>query len=206
MSPANTNRYIRALLPLALGPLTQHGVGFELHAQNSVIRICKRTKRVKGFAIRDLAGVKLHGPTLKDQGFDITNLGATVTEDIHQVWNRVHHALVQNHIGYLLYSLGLEGDSCDGWQIVHSELERVLSGPGSTAQAIFQYFVKETMPLKSFIRMRMGASFKSVNCLHFHLHTLCLMVLILWNSPFVLSKLKPRMCFGTRVPGCVRSR
>ncbi|KPM41505.1 hypothetical protein AK830_g5103 [Neonectria ditissima] len=154
-------RYIRSPPTLSLGPLARHGVGFEFHAQNAVVRICRRTKAIKGFAIRDLAGVKLHGPTLEAQGFHLTNLEAAVTPDVHQIWDRVHHALIQNHIRYLMCSLGLE-DEHDGWRIVHSELERALDGDDeSVQQRICRYFVKETMPFKSFMRMRMDASLKN---------------------------------------------
>ncbi|XEV01776.1 hypothetical protein FSHL1_007063 [Fusarium sambucinum] len=72
-------RYVRKLLELSLDPLVRNGVGFEFHAQNAVVRVCRRTKAIKGFAIRDLAGIKLHGPTLEDQGFDLTSLEATTT-------------------------------------------------------------------------------------------------------------------------------
>ncbi|KAK4139905.1 aerobactin siderophore [Dichotomopilus funicola] len=154
-------KYVRTLLQLSLDPLARYGIGFEFHAQNSLVRVCRRTKAIKGFAIRDLAGVKLHGPTLEAQGFDLTNLEATATADAHAVWNRVHHALIQNHIGYMLYSLGLEGDH-DGWQIVRYELGRALTGHDESAQQmVYRHFTKETMPFKSFIRMRMEASLKS---------------------------------------------
>ncbi|RGP70044.1 aerobactin siderophore [Fusarium sporotrichioides] len=152
-------RYVRKLLKLSLDPLIRHGVGFEFHAQNAVIRVCRKTKAIKGFAIRDLAGVKLHGPTLQDQGFDLEGLEATATLNVHEVWDRVHHALIQNHIGYLLDSLGIE---VDGWQVVSFELERALQGDmKSVEQNIYRHFVKETMPFKSFIKMRMNASFKA---------------------------------------------
>ncbi|KAM0232012.1 hypothetical protein ACHAPO_008046 [Fusarium lateritium] len=154
-----SDRYVRKLLELSLDPLIRHGVGFEFHAQNAVVRVCRQTKTIKGFAIRDLAGVKLHGPTLEDQGFDLTSLEATTTINVHEVWDRVHHALIQNHIGYLLDSLGIESD---GWQIVSFELDRVLQGDvQSVEQRIYRHFVKEKMPFKSFITMRMEASFKT---------------------------------------------
>jgi hypothetical protein len=87
-------------------------------------------------------------------------LEATVTKDVHEVWDRVHHSLVQNHIGHLLDSLGLE---LHGWQIVSFELERVFQGEvGSVEQGIYQHFVKETMPFESPFKMRMMASIKTV--------------------------------------------
>ncbi|KAF4971965.1 hypothetical protein FZEAL_9703 [Fusarium zealandicum] len=121
--------YIECLLPLALDPLRRHGVGFEFHAQNAVVQVCQKTKVIKGFAISDLAGVKLHGPTLQAQGHDLTGLEAATTNAIHEVWNRVHHALIQNHVGYMLYALGLDRE---GWAVVRSVLRNVLANDGDS--------------------------------------------------------------------------
>lgn len=154
--------YIKCLFRLGLDPLLRYGVGCELHAQNTVARICRQSKTIKGFAVRDLAGVKLHGPTLKKQGFNVDVVGLG-TDDLDQVWNRVHHALLQNNVGYMLYALGLEGAE-DGWDIVRSTLSEVLEADeGPIGKEMYRYFTKETMPFKSFLKMRMGASFKSVS-------------------------------------------
>ncbi|KAI6754751.1 hypothetical protein HG530_012503 [Fusarium avenaceum] len=152
-------RYIRKLLKLSQEPLVRHGVGLGLNAQNTVVRICRRTKTIKGFAIRHLSGVRLHGPTLQDQGFDLTSLEAIVTEDVHEVWDSVHHSPVQNHIGLLLETLGLE---LHGWQIVSFELERALQAEvGSVEQSIYRHFVKETMPFESPFKMRLMTPVKT---------------------------------------------
>ncbi|KAJ6148922.1 hypothetical protein N7471_000121 [Penicillium samsonianum] len=61
----------------------------------------------------------------------------------------------------MLYALGLEGAE-DGWAIVRSTLSDVLeTDEGPIGKEIYRYFTKETMPFKSFLKMRMGASFKS---------------------------------------------
>jgi hypothetical protein len=154
------DRYVRNLLELSLEPLIRHGIGLGFNAQNTVVRICRRTNDIKGFAIRDMAGVKLHGTTLQDQGFNLTSLEASVAQDVHEVWDTMHHGLIQDHIGHLLDSLGLE---LHGWQIVSFELERALQGEvDSVEQGIYRHFVKETMPFKSLIRMRMDAPLNSV--------------------------------------------
>jgi siderophore synthetase component len=156
------NSYTKCLFRLGLDPLLRHSVGCELHAQNTVARICRKSKTIKGFAVRDLAGVKLHRPTLKKQGFDVDTAGLG-TDDLDQVWNRVHHALLQNNIGYMLYALGLEGAE-DGWAIVRSTLSEVLEADDSLiGKEMYRYFTKETMPFKSFLEMRMRASFQSVS-------------------------------------------
>ncbi|KAK0111672.1 hypothetical protein ONS95_002017 [Cadophora gregata] len=153
--------YIECLLPLALDPLLRHGVGFEFHAQNAVVRVCKKTKTIKSFAIRDLAGIKMHRPTFVKQGFDLTDMDASATDDVHEVWDRVHHALLQNHIGYLMYALGLE-KTHDGWGVVRSFLFDVLTADGSlVGREMYEYFLKETMAFKCFLTMRMEATLKT---------------------------------------------
>lgn len=44
---------------------------------------------IRGFAIRDLAGIKIHGQSLEAQGFDITDLIGSSTDDLQEVWDRV---------------------------------------------------------------------------------------------------------------------
>ncbi|PVH78482.1 hypothetical protein DL98DRAFT_550048 [Cadophora sp. DSE1049] len=169
-------KYIQCLLPLALDPVRRHGVGFEFHAQNTVVRVCKQTKAIKGFVIRDLAGVKMHRPTLEKQGFDVSNLDASTTDDLHELWDRVHHALLQNHIGYLLYTLGLERTH-DEWGIVRSVLFEVLTADGDAlGTEIYEYFVKETMAFKGFLNMRMETTLKtdqSFKIVHIQIPNVC---------------------------------
>ena len=104
----------------------------------------------------------LHGPTLKKQGFDVDTTGLG-TDDLAQVWNKFHHALLQNNVGYMLHALGLE-DSEDGWAIVRSTLSEVLeSDENPIGREMYRYFTKETMPFKSFLKMRMGATVQGVS-------------------------------------------
>ncbi|KAJ5267579.1 hypothetical protein N7478_010387 [Penicillium angulare] len=152
--------YIKCLFRLGLDPLLHHGVGCELHAQNTVARICRQSKTIKGFAVRDSAGVKLHTPTLEKQGFSVDAAGLG-TDDLHEVWNRVHHALLQNNVGYMLYALGLEGAE-GGWDIVRLALSEILeTDKNPIGKEMYRYFTKEMMPFKSFLNMRMKASLKN---------------------------------------------
>ncbi|KAF4159447.1 hypothetical protein CNMCM6936_004364 [Aspergillus lentulus] len=151
--------YIQPLLRLALDPLQRFGIGCEFHAQNTVARICRKTKAVKGFAVRDLAGIKIHKPTLERQGgFDLSNIGPLCSDDLHRVWDRVHHALIQNNIGYMLYALDLEKTD-KVWAVVRSVLYDLLADGDHMAQDMYHYFVQDTMPFKCFLNMRMSVSF-----------------------------------------------
>lgn len=147
-------------------PLQRFGIGCEFHAQNTVVRICRKTKAIKGFAVRDLAGIKIHKPTLKGQGdFDLENIGPLCSDDLHKVWDRVHHALIQNNIGYMLYALDLEKTD-KAWAIVRSVLYNLLSGGDRMTQDMYRYFVQDTMPFECFLNMRMNVLFGSVSLHH----------------------------------------
>lgn len=156
--------YVHQLLRLALDPLLCHGIGCEFHGQNTVIRVHRKTKAIMGFAIRDAAGIKLHRPSLERHGFDTTKFSGLCSDDLHVVWDRVHHALLQNNIGFMLDALDLER-SHNGWAIVRSALSSILlSGDNPMGKEVYRYFCREMMPFKSFIRMRINACFNSVSC------------------------------------------
>ncbi|KAJ5777242.1 IucC family-domain-containing protein, partial [Penicillium odoratum] len=65
--------------------------------------------------------------------------------------------VARNHVGLLLGALGLE--SHGGWAIALKVLSATLrSEEGSPGRSLLNYFCKDTMPLKCFLRMRMRAS------------------------------------------------
>ncbi|KAA8646026.1 siderophore [Aspergillus tanneri] len=156
--------YVQMLLELFLPPLVNHGIGLEAHGQNVVARVCRATGKVKGFAVRDFGGIRLHTPTLRRQGvkFDKMLSGWVVlTESMNDVLEKVHHSLLQNHIGFLLNSLCLERH--DGWNIVRDVLEVVLSPvDGSPRNDIYKWFMNDTMLLKCFLRMRMQQKYRDL--------------------------------------------
>lgn len=62
----------------------------------------------------------------------------------------------------MLYALGLEGEEYDGWGVVRDVLGDVL-GLDGVGKEVYDYFVKDTMPFKCFMRMRIDASSKTVS-------------------------------------------
>ncbi|EYE97444.1 uncharacterized protein EURHEDRAFT_513335 [Aspergillus ruber CBS 135680] len=156
--------YATRLFSLVLPPLARYGIGLEAHGQNLVARICRKTGEVKGFAVRDFGGVRMHVPTLENFGVNFDGLppgGATLTEDLHNVWSKVHHALVQNHVGLIVSALRLERDG--GWGIVREVLGGVLEGETSgkgMGREVGEYFLQDTMPFKCFLRMRMEGKYR----------------------------------------------
>lgn len=143
------NRYISCLFQLLLPLLVQYGIGFETHGQNTLVRVCLDSKQIKGFAVRDFEGVKLHIPTLQQQGINLPITSPGCTNSVESVWSKIHHALFQNHVGNLLYALGLDGH--DGWAIVRNELSAVLEPDTDAAgKKLYEYIVQNMMPFKCF--------------------------------------------------------
>ncbi|KAJ5102599.1 IucC family-domain-containing protein [Penicillium argentinense] len=154
--------YVKVLFDLVLPPLVQYGVGIEGHGQNLVARVCRSTGKIKGYAVRDFGGIRMHVPTLQKLGvkFDALPPGAaTLTGNLVNVWTKVHHSIVQNHIGLLLNALGLENHG--GWAIVLEALSTTLEHDGDgSGKGLFEFFTRETMPFKCFLRMRIESKYR----------------------------------------------
>ncbi|BAE58860.1 unnamed protein product [Aspergillus oryzae RIB40] len=104
----------------------------------------------------------MHVPTLNNHGVKFDSLppgGATLTDNLDNVWSKVHHSLLQNHVGFLLVALGLENHG--GWAITLETLSTVLGGgQDSPGAKLLEYFTKDTMPFKCFLRMRMESKYR----------------------------------------------
>ncbi|RAH53770.1 hypothetical protein BO85DRAFT_471749 [Aspergillus piperis CBS 112811] len=150
-------KYLAKLFSLLLPPLVRYGIGLEAHAQNICVRINTTSKEVTGFAVRDFGGARIHRPTFFRTRIELSTIppGASAfVEDMHKVWHKVYHALIQMHVGHLLYMLGLE--SHGGWPIVREELKRVLvSSCDPEAKAVHDAFMNKTMAFKCFMEMRL---------------------------------------------------
>ncbi|KAL4860710.1 hypothetical protein BDV12DRAFT_204770 [Aspergillus spectabilis] len=158
-------RYTSRLLNITLTLLVNHGIGLEAHGQNICVRICRKTKEVKGFAVRDFGGIRLHMPTLRSQGHDIQTIppgAATMTDDLHDLWSKVHHSLFQNHLGHLIVALDLEDKG--GWDIVRNEVKAIFHPTNipcsPRATQLYDFLMAETMPFKCFLRMRMVGKYR----------------------------------------------
>ncbi|KAJ6168175.1 FhuF/siderophore biosynthesis protein [Penicillium chrysogenum] len=151
-------KYTELLLAAFIPPLLRYGIGFENHLQNVVVRVNVTTKEVTGFAARDLEGTRIHYPTFVSRsGYDLSQLpkdSSNVSDDIRSPWAKVHHSLIQDHLGPVLHMLGLE--SRGAWTIVREGLERVLNpSEGPDARALYEFFMEKTMPIPGFMGMRL---------------------------------------------------
>ncbi|KAH8820752.1 ferric iron reductase FhuF-like transporter-domain-containing protein [Xylogone sp. PMI_703] len=147
--------YVLSLFKAFLPSLVQYGIGMEAHGQNTLVRVCLKTKEIKGFVFRDFEGIKVHIPTLEKLGIELCMTSPGCTKNLESIWNKVHHALFQNHIGNLIYALGI--DKYDGWTIVRDELFTTLKPDmDPRSKELYDYILRDTMAFKCFLKMRMG--------------------------------------------------
>ncbi|PIG84665.1 hypothetical protein AARAC_001966 [Aspergillus arachidicola] len=149
--------YVGSLCDVILPPLAGYGIGIEAHAQNIVLRVCRQTSELKGFAIRDWGGVRLHKPTLDSRGIQLPAVNPespVITSNIEHIWSKFHQVFLQNHIGTILIALGLE--TRGGWEIVREELSRVLAGNEYAAgPELLKYLLADSMEMRCFFTARL---------------------------------------------------
>lgn len=167
---ANADRYTRCLFQLTIPPLVDYGIGLEAHGQNMVVRVNRDTLAIQGFALRDLGGSRIHNPTFTAHKFSFDTLARgnnpIFMDDIIKVWDRIHHVVLQNHIGYLMNALGL--DKHGGWPIVREELRSVLDdGEGGRGREIYEHFLKKEMAFKCFLKTRLADNTWHVSIDHY---------------------------------------
>ena len=163
--------YTSMLLHLILQPLLKYGIALEAHGQNMLLRVDIQTQEIVGFAVRDIGGIKIHMPTLRQQGYDLKSAlpgNVIETDDLVKVWARTHHAVFQVHLNQLIRALRLQYDG--GWLIVREELKCFVSvemGNAPVAKEMEDFFLEKTMPMKCFLSMRMEGIYRTVSYTYF---------------------------------------
>jgi hypothetical protein len=174
--------YIACLFKLVLPTLLDYGIGLEAHGQNIVARVCLQTGEIKGFGCARFRWYSSTRPTIRQHGVKLGSVpssSATLTHNLHAVWSKVHHAMLQSHVCFLLSSLGLDNEG--RWSIVR-ELPAVLRpARSSLAQSLYDFFLADAMPFKGFLRCGWRGS------------------VVMWGAP-----IPSRTCANQRsVPGVV---
>ncbi|KAJ5920921.1 IucC family-domain-containing protein [Penicillium verhagenii] len=158
-------KYTMLLFSTVLPPLVRYGIGFESHLQNVAVRVNVTRKEVTGFAVRDFEGTRIHYPTFLRSGYNLSEVPAgspNLADNLRSPWNKVHHSLIQDHVGPLLHVLDLESQG--GWAIVQEELERVLDPSGDPeGKALYDFMTEETMPIPGFMGMRLIGRYVEVS-------------------------------------------
>jgi hypothetical protein len=155
----------RALIP----PLLKNGVAFEAHAQNVLARFDVVTKELRGFVIRDLGGLRIHPPTLREStGVDFQFLSGHVvaTKDLGEIFSKFYHTFVHNHVQRLVRLLGMHHNG-SGWSILRKHMSEVIPKEHQVWK-VWMDPASKTIESKSLIRMRMHGSYRDVSVfLHF---------------------------------------
>jgi len=161
------DEYVRVFLDTFVPPLRDHGVAFEAHGQNVLVRVDAATGSVKGFAVRDFGGVKIHQATFAATSPDRKPIelfpGSTITADtLYEANAKLFHTGVQHHLHYLVRSLGLHFDG-SGWEIVRHHARRVLLGKGE----MFSWWMEPTVEFKRLLTMRLENTPYDVSAIKF---------------------------------------
>ncbi|KAI9375019.1 IucC family-domain-containing protein [Aspergillus egyptiacus] len=144
-------RYIASLCDAVLPPLAMYGIALEAHAQNIVLRVCRQSSELRGFAVRDWGGVRLHKSTMHKLGIQLPAVdreSRAILDDLHRIWRRFHHAFLQNHVA--------SEETRGGWAIVRGELARVLDrSEYAMGPSLLNYLLADVMQMRCFLTDRL---------------------------------------------------
>ncbi|KAF8207122.1 IucC family-domain-containing protein [Mycena galopus ATCC 62051] len=142
------DKFVKLFFEAFLPPVLHNGVAFECHPQNCVARFDLKTKELLGFIIRDFGGLRVHRESLRaSTGVELDFLEghSIIAEDPDDVYARMYHTVMHNHLQQLIRVLGLHYSGA-GWAVAWLAPE------------------KKTFPGKCFMRMRCEGMYR------FHLH------------------------------------
>jgi hypothetical protein len=141
---------VRVFFAAFLPPMLQDGVAFEAHPQNTVARFSLAAPHeLRGFIIRDFGGLRVHPPTLLAStgvALDVIPGHSIVAETLDDVYTRMYHTMIHNHLQQLVRVLGLHYNG-KGWQVIRARLRA------------------KTIAGKCFMRMRMIGAYRFVSFL-----------------------------------------
>ncbi|KAJ2854137.1 hypothetical protein J3B02_002819, partial [Coemansia erecta] len=152
--------YAKILFEAFLPPLFTHGFAFEAHQQNTLVLVSEDTGLPTGFIIRDFGGIMVHLPTFAKAtgGIELPMLpnNSTTAESLDEAYGIAYHTLIQCQLHRLVRALGLHYCG-SGWQIVREEFSRLVP----CSEPLWKHWMKEQVPLKSFVSMKLGGLYRS---------------------------------------------
>ncbi|KAF7327459.1 hypothetical protein MKEN_00324200 [Mycena kentingensis (nom. inval.)] len=159
------DKFVKMFFDAFLPSVIHNGVAFEAHPQNCVARFDLKTKELKGFIIRDFGGLRIHRATLKaTTGVELDFLEghSIIAEDPDDVYARMYHTVIHNHLQQLIRVLGVHYNG-KGWEIVRKHLRASIPKEHGLYDAWLSP-ARKTFPGKCFMRMRFQGMYR------FHLH------------------------------------
>lgn len=163
-------RFVDVFFKAFLPSVIVNGVAFEAHPQNTLARFDMQTRELKGFVIRDFGGLRIHAPTLI-ASTDLQTLDgiikpghSIIAETLEDVYTRLYHTLIHNHLQQLIRVLDLHSSGV-GWNIVRRRLSEVIPD-GHELRSLWLSPETETLPGKCFMRMRLQDMYRTVSKPH----------------------------------------
>ena len=139
-------------------------MAFEAHAQNVLVRLDSQSKSVLGFVIRDLGGIRIHPPLLRQStGIDFQFLpGHCVAADsLEETFAKFYHTFVHNHVQRLIRVLDLHCNGI-GWALLRKYMREVIP-PGHALEREWLDPSSTEVLSKCLMRMRMRDSYRDVS-------------------------------------------
>ena len=158
------SRYIQLACRALIPPLIKNGVTFEAHAQNVLARFDIATKELQGFVVRDLGGLRIHPPTLREStGVDFQFLDGHVVAvmTLEEILPKFYHTFVHCHLQRLIRLLGMHYNGL-GWEMVRKYMADVIPVEHPAWRSWMGPACK-TVDSKCLMRMRMCDSYRDVS-------------------------------------------
>lgn len=157
------DRYIRLACEALIPPLLYNGVSFEAHAQNVLARFDTTSGELLGFVVRDLGGLRIHAPTLREStGTDFQFLPGHCIETatLEETYPKFYHTLFHNHLQRLIRILGMHHNGL-GWEMLRTHLQNVIPVDHPLRKA---WLAPENafVPGKCLLRMRLQGVYRDM--------------------------------------------
>ncbi|EME83988.1 uncharacterized protein MYCFIDRAFT_162844 [Pseudocercospora fijiensis CIRAD86] len=155
--------YTSVLVESILSPALDSGICLEAHGQNMLVRVDKTSKKIVGFAVRDVGGIKCHMPTLRSRGYDLLSAlpgSFVVCDDEEEAWSIVQHTLINNHLHHLIRRLRVPQGQA--WQMIRDQIEGFFSRrpKSDVAQRFRESLFRPEVHSKAFLRMKMQGLYR----------------------------------------------
>ena len=161
--------FARLFFAAFLPPMLQDGVAFEAHPQNTVARFSLAPPHeLRGFVIRDFGGLRVHPPTLLAStgvALDVVSGHSIVAETLDDVYTRMYHTMIHNHLQQLVRVLGLHYNG-KGWEVIRFRLREAIPR-GHPLEKAWLGEEAKTIAGKCYMRMRMVGAYRHVSFFFF---------------------------------------
>ncbi|KNE72940.1 hypothetical protein AMAG_17172 [Allomyces macrogynus ATCC 38327] len=151
-------RYADVLLAAFLPPYVRHGLAFEAHLQNTLVKLDPVSGEAVGFAVRDFGGIDLHPPTFAAvHGADLIDQlhpqSPILADSMRAGAVLLYHALIMGHLHRLVRVLVRDvTEHAKVWSAVREVVERHVP-KGSVLEEV--WLKQRTVPGKAFLRMKL---------------------------------------------------